>query len=362
MAHLFDKQIRVFTTETSAWKSMLLDINNATQSIVFEQFIFMSFEPGEIGNKFIVAIKNAVTRGVKVSLRLDAFGSMQLLKDRVLAKELRDAGIRLNFYQTMPLRNMTTPIRLFIRNHRKVLLIDNCISWIGGTIVGEEFRGWHDYTWRIDSAEFGYELDSELQKQYDRLVTGKKTIAPFSKLSSQIRLVGNSPGIGNRHVYEQVSEHILISKQAVFMVTPYFSPPLRLFRVLKEKLKEGGRIVLITPKKTDHALADWARWHYLWQLHRLGMEIYMCDFMNHAKIVSADNWVTFGSTNLDYLSLLFNHELNIDSQDPSQIAMVNQQIMTWLQNDYREMNRNELVKLRPAFWQRATGRILAFIT
>jgi cardiolipin synthase len=362
MSELLNSQIKVFNLAEETWQKMLDDINAANKSIVFEQFIFLSFSEGQIGLEFVKAFIAAAEKGVDVALNLDAVGSISLLKNKGLKKRLRNSGVELNFYQTIPLRNATTPIRFFVRNHRKVLLIDQQISWIGGTVMKEEFRDWQDYNWRIDSNQFGEELHSELIKQHERLVTGKRSIAPFSKLSPEIRLVGNSPGIGNRHVYEQISEHILVAKNKVCLVTPYFTPPLRLYRVLKEKLKDGLEIKLLTPKQTDHGLADWARWWYLKQLQPLGLKIYFTDHMNHAKIVTADNWASFGSTNLDYLSLVFNHELNIDFEEGSKVELINSQVNRWLGGDYYYVDEEMLQDVRPSWWQRFLGRILVFIT
>jgi cardiolipin synthase len=357
-----DESIDVFATEESAWEEMLVDINQATHSIIFEQFILLSYQDGKIGKKFVDAFIAAANRGVDVMLHLDGLGSYELLFNSKIKDQIKLAGIKLHFYRTTPLEHLTTPIRVFIRNHRKVLLVDKKISWLGGVIMAEEFRDWHDYTWRVDSEEFGKALDVELSRQFDRLETGKRILAPFSKISPRLRLVGNSPGIGNRHVYEQISEHILLAENRIVLVSPYFVPPLRLRRVIEEKLNEGVEVVLLTPHQTDHRLADWARWPYLWRLYSRGLKVMTCDQMNHAKIAVADKWATFGSTNLDFLSLIFNHELNLDTDDENLVTIINTQINSWLDHNYTELNRSDLILMRPNLFHRLLGRILRPLT
>ena len=357
-----EQPIKPFSTEVATWEGMIADISNAQRSVVFEQFLFLSYKPGQIGHKFAEAFIKASQRGVKVRLHIDAFGSSELLFHRKFIKKFKEAGIELTFYRTSPLSRLKTPFRLFIRNHRKVLLIDEKISWIGGVIMGEEYRRWLDYTWRIDSIKFGMALSDELKNQVERLDTGKRIIAPFKKVTEKIRLVGNSPGIGNRHVYEQICEHILLSEFKIVMITPYFVPPYRLLKVLELKLADGADIELLVPKATDHVMADWARWIYLKKLQKKGLKIRMCKQMNHAKIVFTNDWATFGSTNLDYLSLVFNHELNLDTYDQDLINLINNQYNAWINDCHYEACDEELIaKIKPNILQRTIGRLLRFI-
>lgn len=351
--------ITVKNTAAGAWQGMIDDINAATELVIYEQYILASFEPDQaIGQQFINAFVAAANRGVDVRLMIDAQGSLAFIRNSDINQQLQNAGVEITFYRTMPLSRLVNPLRLFLRDHRKVLLIDDSITWIGGVVIGEEFRDWIDYSWRIKDNSLSISVQEELSSQYERIESGKKLLAPFAKAANEVYLVGNAPGIGNRHIYEQISQNVLLAEREVNLVTPYFAPPLRLQRVLAEKLRDQVQIKLFIPEKSDHAIANWARWYYLVKMENQGLEIYFCQKMNHAKVVTCDEfWATFGSANLDYLSLVFNHELNLDINDPELVALITSQIDDWSNSYYKKIDREYLHSTRPTWWQRAIGFI-----
>src|SRR5512139_1232244 len=111
--------------------SMLDAINNTKNHLLLE---FYLFESGVVAERFITAMLEARTRGVQIYLLLDDFGAMKLLRrDR---QHLLDGGVRLSFYN--PLHYGALRRNLF-RDHRKLLLADGEVAFIGGTGITDEF-------------------------------------------------------------------------------------------------------------------------------------------------------------------------------------------------------------------------------
>ena len=305
-----------YTRTDDIWAQQLADIRMAKLSVFFEQYIVESFENNEVGTHFIEALIERARAGVTVRCIFDAQGSFTLLTNSDLADRLEKAGVKVFFYKTIENFRKHNPIRLMLRDHRKFLIIDNEITWIGGAVIGERFRGWLDLMMRYTNLDVAEVASKEFKRQILRLQDKRSLLAPLERVNSTYHFSGNAPGINNRFCYEEMCHAIMLAKTSVVMVTPYFAPPYKLFRILRRRLQEGLSITLITPKKSDHPLADLVRERYLYILFGFGLKVEYVNSMIHAKIVLTDtDWVTFGSANIDALSLIFNHELNIVSTD-----------------------------------------------
>ena len=347
----------LYNTTTKTWKAQLNDIKGANSSIYFEQYILEDFKDGEIGKQFIDALIDKAKSGLEVRLILDFQGSLDLFQNDELNQQLKDAGLLITYYKTLPASKAFSPIRLMLRNHRKFMLIDHTITWIGGVVVGEKYRDWSDLMVRFTDLTIADYCSREFRHQLQRLEGSKIILAPLDRINSDTQLVGNSPGIGNRFCYEKISHAIMLAKKSVTIVTPYFSPPLRMHRVIKRRLLEGAEVVLIVPKHSDNKIADWSREIYLVPLIKMGLIVYYLDFMNHAKIVMTDdNWCSFGSTNIDALSLIFNHELNLITTDGSLVADIKKVTKDWIRN-LEPIKANDLLYSQMNRWERVVGRV-----
>ena len=115
------------------YPAMLEAIRGARHSINFEVYIF---ESDETGREFIDAFTERARAGVEVRLLLDAFGSLKL--KRAHRRELRDAGVRLEFFRPLALRNL---VRIYRRTHRRAIVIDGEIAFTGGAAVSKKWAG-----------------------------------------------------------------------------------------------------------------------------------------------------------------------------------------------------------------------------
>ena len=315
--------IQSFTRVEDIWAAQLKDIKGARTSVFFEQYIVEDFVNDKIGQLYLEALKAKAAEGVVVRCIFDAQGTFSLFTNSDLCKELEDAGVRVFFYKTLRKLTKHNPIRLILRDHRKFLIIDNEVTWIGGAVVGERFRGWTDLMIRFTDLDIAEVASKEFKRQLLRLQDRRTLLAPLERVNEKYHFSGNAPGINNRFCYEELCHALMLAQTSVTLVSPYFAPPYKLYRILRRRLRDGLQITLITPRESNHPVANIVRERYLYLLFRYGLKVQYFPTMLHAKIVMTDtDWVSFGSVNLDPLSLVFNHELNIVSTNKDCIREV----------------------------------------
>ncbi|MDB4992513.1 MAG: phospholipase D/transphosphatidylase, cardiolipin synthase [Parcubacteria group bacterium] len=320
-----------YTRVSEIYEAQLKDIANAKRSIFLEQYILESLEEGEIGRQYVDLLIQKAKEGVHVECILDAQGAFSLYMSSKLFKELTAAGCNIFFYKTLGTTHLINPVRLILRDHRKFLIIDDEITWIGGAVIGERFMNWKDFMMRFTDPTIANVSSKEFRNQVLRLQDKLSLLAPLETISSEHHLSGNAPGIGNRFCYEEITHAIMRAQKSVVMVTPYFAPPFKLERVLRRRLKTGLSITLITPAVSDKWIANIVRERFFDTFLRRGLKVQYVPGMLHAKIVLVDDeWVTFGSTNLDPLSLIFNHELNMVSTNAEVLSEVRKAISFYL--------------------------------
>ncbi len=320
----------VFSKVHEVWEAQLKDIEGATSSILLEQYIIEDITEGDIGRRFIDALIRKQQQGVEVRCILDTQGSFQLFRNSALNALLSEAGGEIFYYKTLGLSHAISPARLALRDHRKLLLIDREISWIGGVVVGERFRDWDDLMVRFTHVPIADVLNKEFRNQLLRLQEKTNLLAPLMTIDTDYHISGNAPGIGNRFCYEEICHAIMRATESVTLVTPYFVPPAKLMRVMHRRLSDGLSITLLTPRRTDKTIVNLARESYMKKMLKKGLILKYSDRMIHAKVVIVDSrWMTFGSTNLDAVSLIFNHELNMVTRDKALIGSVQKIIDGW---------------------------------
>jgi cardiolipin synthase len=358
---LRDTMFDVYTKVTDIWKAQLADIMAAKSSILLEQYIIENLEEGGIGRRFIDALIEKQKEGVEVRCILDAQGSFEVFKNSVLYNHFTRAGGKVFFYKTLGFSNVVTPVRWLLRDHRKLLLIDRKISWVGGAVIGERFREWDDLMVRFTSEDIADILNKEFRNQLLRLQEKTSLLAPLTRINPKYHISGNAPGIGNRFCYEEISHAIMLASESITMVSPYFAPPLKLKRVLQRRLRDGLTITLLVPRHTDHLIADLARESYMKKLLKMGLSLRYAPHMIHAKIVIVDGtWMSFGSTNLDALSLLFNHELNMATSDLDLIGAVQKVVDEWTKG-LPAITRKTAEYNNQSFLGRLIGRYLRYV-
>lgn len=305
-------------TVTTAYRRMLALIAQAQDSIRFETYIWRA---DAIGNEFRAALVTAARRGVRVLVLVDGFGSNALPNHYWEA--LEQAGGSARVFNPLSWRHFV------IRNHRKLLLIDDRLAIVGGFNIATEYdgdgvtRGWRD---------FGLELHHplavrQLAESFDGLFRDHRLrrwlLRPFRRRALNWPRFFRQPGpvlfSGPRFVRRQFRFHLLHAlrdAKNVRIVSAYFLPGFRLRRALCGIARRGGTVELILAGKTDIPLAQAAARSIYGPLLKAGVKIWEYKpQVLHAKLALVDQHVFAGTSNLDARSLGINYELMVRLSD-----------------------------------------------
>lgn len=299
-------ELEFFTKTQDTWEAMYRDCLRAEKSISFEQYLLLG---DKVGNRFLKLFRDKAKAGVSVHLLLDAVGSWSV-RSSPLLKELRNAGGKVRFYNTLRIWHLFRPSRWFPRSHCKTMLIDSEVAYTGGVCMAGFMQHWHDLHVRITG-----DLVTDIQAQSRR--SGQVQGRNRDVTKGKFRYVAKISKLGKNPIYKALLKSINAAERDVCLVTPYFFPPRRLRKALRMAAGRGVRVRVMLSEKTDSPLASALSRSYFRGLMRHGVEIITFhENILHAKYaIVDDHWATMGSTNWDYLSLFYNREANLIIED-----------------------------------------------
>jgi cardiolipin synthase A/B len=314
-------EFRWLRTGDEALESMLEAIENARESIRLETYIF---RVGPTGEQFRAALVHACERGVKVQVLVDALGSFSL--PEAFFEPLREAGAQCLWFNPIHLG------RWSYRDHRKMLVCDDAVAYIGGFNIADEYHGdgvthgWRDLGLAIRGGELVQALARSFDAYFTRAAYKHKRLQRFRKASHEVskgenwQLLLSGPG---RHqgALQRTLKQDLLKAKSVKIICAYFLPTWRLRKVLTRVCKRGGRVQLILAGKSDVAMSQLASRSLYSHLLRAGIEIYEYEpQILHGKLFIMDDVAYVGSANLDVRSLKLNYELLVRISDPDLAA------------------------------------------
>jgi len=298
--------------------AMLAAIDAAQHSVRLEIYIYSA---GPLGERFRQALVRAQRRGAHVQVLLDALGSLGLPGH--FWDELRAAGGRVRQFNPLSLH------RLGIRNHRKLLVCDERVAFIGGFNIASEYEGdgvksgWHDIGLKLEgplAAELAATADEMFARadfQHKRFFRLRQFSAKRRVLAPNEELLLSGPGRGRNPIKYALRQDLRDARQAR-MVMAYFLPSWRVRRDLIRVRRRGGRVQLVLAGKSDVLLSQLAGQSLYRRLLRSGVEIFEYQpQILHAKLMIIDDVVYVGSANLDHRSLDINYEVMIRFRSPS---------------------------------------------
>ena len=301
--------------------AMLAAIDAASHSVSLEIY---TFEESPLGREFREALVRARERGTQVRVLVDAIGSLFLSNH--FWEPLQRAGGELRVFNPVALRRVT------IRNHRKLLVCDGWVAFVGGFNIAPEYEGdgitdgWCDIGVKIEGplvARLAMSFDEMFARaefRHKRFMRWRKTGAKQTVTLAAERILFSGPGRGRNPFERTLRKDLAIAKDVRIMVA-YFLPTLRLRRDLRRVVLRGGRVQLVLPGKSDVQLSLLAARSLYRRFLAGGVEIYEYQpQVLHAKLFVVDNAVFTGSSNLDTRSLGINYELMLRFEDAAMAA------------------------------------------
>lgn len=309
------------------YAAMFKAIQNAKKHINLETFII---EDDAVGHKFSELLLQKQAEGVQVRLIYDSYGSIKTPAS--FFQRLSDSGIEVvEFNPINPLKaRKEWGLGLTHRDHRKILIVDGKIAIIGGINISNVYSSsplkrktdkkapihWRDTDVQIEGpavAEFQKLFLATWLKQGGPLYS-KQNYFPALKEAGNalVRVVGSTPGQSNRIPFIVYVSVIAFAEHSIHITNSYFIPDDQIVTALTEAAERGVDVKIILPGITDSKLAFYAQRSYYSELLKSGVKIYEHgSSLLHAKTAVVDGiWATVGSTNMDYLSLLNNDEVN----------------------------------------------------
>jgi cardiolipin synthase A/B len=307
---------RWLETVDEAFEVMLPALEAARESIRLEVYIYRL---SPIGETVRDALIRACQRSVKVMVMVDALGSISLPEK--FWDPFIQAGGRFKWFNPLKLK------RLGFRNHRKSLIIDEKIAFVGGFNVAPEYqgdgitRGWHDLGLQVPETiakELAASFDvmfSLADHRHRRLARYRRSAVARSVTTPDGQLLTNAPGRGP-YVMKGTLLRDINYARTIDIISAYFLPPRQLRRALMRAARQGRPVRLILAAKTDVKLSQLASRYLYRSLLRAGVQIYEYQpQILHTKLYLFDDIFHVGSANMDKRSLLVNYELLVRVQN-----------------------------------------------
>ncbi|AXU95030.1 cardiolipin synthase [Erwinia persicina] len=364
-------QLQLLTSTDDTLRTLVRDIQLARHNI---EMVFYIWQPGGQADEVAEALMAAARRGVHCRLMLDSAGSVDFFRSPWAAM-LRNAGV--DVIEALKVNLLRVFLRrMDLRQHRKVVLIDNYIAYTGSmNLVDPRFfkqdagvGQWVDLMARMEgpvATTMGiiYSCDWEIE-------TGKRilppppddNIMPFEAESGHtIQVIASGPGFPEDMIHQALLTAVYAAREQLIMTTPYFVPSDDLLHAICTAAYRGVEVIIIVPRHNDSVLVGWASRAFFGELLEAGVKIYQFEGgLLHTKSILVDGQLSLvGTVNLDMRSLWLNFEITLVIDDDgfgSDLARV--------QEDY--IARSRLVDgkrwAHRAYWQRIVERLFYFFS
>jgi cardiolipin synthase len=313
-----DGEVTTYTFGADLYDDMLAAIDGARRQILFETYIWKG---DLVGQRFKSALEAAADRGVEVYCIYDSFANLVVSPRfkrfppsmKVLPYPVYAAGWR------------PFDLRRYGRDHRKILVVDDAVGFVGGYNIGDAYATeWRDTHVRItgpgvwDLKRAFADFWNLNRRRRIRASERPLLLETASTWEPTIRIHRNVPRLWMFPIRSMYLEAFARASRNIWLTTAYFLPDQDFVDALTQAAERGVDVRLLIPAKSNHVVADWISRGYFTQLLRSGVRILRYrDAMVHAKTATIDGrWSTVGTANIDRLSLQGNFEINVEIIDP----------------------------------------------
>ncbi|MCG3086745.1 cardiolipin synthase [Sporosarcina cyprini] len=313
-----DNDVQIFNDGAVKFESLIKDLEAAKDHIHFQYYILRL---DTLGKRIMDILIRKAKQGVKVRVLFDDIGSRGLHVRHL--KALVEAGgeVAAFFPAILPLINP----RLNYRNHRKIVVIDGRIGYVGGFNVGDEYLGlnkrfgyWRDTHLRIEGSavhplQTRFILDWNQASEKHNIIYDERLFPAIPRKGSVgLQIVSSGPDAEWEQIKDGYLKMIFLAKEYIYIQTPYFIPDVSFLDALRIACLSGVDVRIMIPNKPDHMFVYWATYSNVGKLLKAGAKVYIYEngFIHSKQIVVDDELSTVGTANIDVRSFKLNFEIN----------------------------------------------------
>lgn len=311
-----NNKVEVLTDGYQFFPTLLRDIAAAESHIHIDIYIFENDALGRLVSDALIA---KVRQGVEVRIVYDDVGCWNV-KDAFFER-MRIEGIEVEPF--MPVRFPQFTSKANYRNHRKIIVIDGRVGYIGGMnialryVKGTGKQPWRDTMVRIEGRGV-YSLQRAFLIDWyfvDRTLLSEKKYYPSTlqlQPSTILQTVTSAPVAHSPEIMQGYMRIIMAAKKYIYIETPYFLPTMGIHAALRMAAQSGVDVRILVPAKSDARFTEWASRSYLREAEEAGIKVslYESGFLHSKLLVCDDAVCTCGSTNVDFRSFENNFEAN----------------------------------------------------
>lgn len=314
-----NNDIRIYTDGNEKFEALIEDMRAAETYIHVQYYIIKN---DVLFNRIKDVLLQKAAEGVEVRILYDGMGCRSVRKS--YWRKLNSQGIKTSEFFPATLRRLH--LRLNYRNHRKIVVIDGKIGYVGGFNIGKEYIGlddrfgyWRDTHLRITgsaaaSLELRFALDWNYASRENLFMTDKYVgqEQTASKQHCEVQIVSSGPDSRHCCIRDNYLRLINKAKKSIYIQTPYFIPDESILSALMIAVHSGIDVHVMIPCKPDHPFVYWATYSYIGDLVMAGAKCYTYNngFLHAKGMIVDDKVLCYGTANMDIRSFSLNFEVN----------------------------------------------------
>jgi len=338
--------VRILNDGQATFDAILQAMAEAKHHIHLEYY---TVRDDEIGQRFKEMMLRKAREGVEIRLIYDGVGSYEL--SAAYLRELAEAGVQTNCFLTPRLAFFDK--RMNYRNHRKIVVIDGTVGFLGGINIGDEYVGgnpklgfWRDLHLQI-SGDAVYFLQDVFMRDWwftarEKLENEAYMPEHGCETDQHVQIISSGPDSTADTILECLSGAIGVAKRSIYVATPYFIPDQSILMGLRTAALAGVDVRILIPQRADSRLVMYASLSYVEDLMTAGVRFYRYQkgFI-HSKLTIIDDLVaSVGTANMDMRSFFSNFEINAMLFDEAPIRQLTEDFMRDLE-DSKELHLAE---------------------
>ena len=356
-------RVEIFTDGEEKFADLRRELSQARHYIHIQYYIIKN---DEVFASLVPILKEKAAEGVEVRILCDGMGGRFIPSS--LWRRLEEAGIRVAIFFPPVLGRLN--LRINYRNHRKIVVIDGRVGYVGGFNIGREYLSkdprfgyWRDTHLKISgeavmglqirfAQDWNYAAGENLF-QYGRYFREKTEDSGPETDWVGVQIISSGPDTQTRQIRDTYLALICRARRHIYIQTPYFVPDDAVLSALQIAARSGVEVRLMVPCKPDHPFVYWATYSYVGDLLRAGARCYAYEagFL-HAKGITVDGCVScYGTANMDIRSFQLNFEVNAILYDEETTARLEESFLRDLAHcreitEREYAGRNVIVRFR----------------